>query len=148
MDKALQRGNHHGWALVMMVFFAVAVRGWSRSSFCWRHSSRMSASGRRWGLLGLATAIVLGFLIYWAVSALTLACSSNGPACLFCWWPLARRGAIRAFHEAGLWNLFRDTAFDLSNVLSTHTLFGTLLEGSSAIRRRRASAKWLSICFI
>ncbi len=38
-------------------------------------------------------------------------------------------GAIRAFHEAGLWNLFQDTAFDLSNVLSTHTLFGTLLEG-------------------
>lgn len=58
------------------------------------------------------------------------------------------RGAIRAFHEAGLWNLFEDTAFDLSNVLSTHTLFGTLLEGSSVIRRRRASAKWLSICFI
>lgn len=58
-----------------------------------------------------------------------MACSSNGPACLFCWWPLARRGAIRAFHEAGLWNLFEDTAFDLSNVLSTHTLFGTLLEG-------------------
>ncbi len=25
--KALQRGNHHGWALVMMVFFAVAREG-------------------------------------------------------------------------------------------------------------------------
>ncbi len=59
-----------------------------------------------------------------------MACSSNGPACLFCWWLLASAaGAIRAFHEAGLWNLFQDTAFDLSNVLSTHTLFGTLLEG-------------------
>ncbi|PLM29099.1 iron transporter, partial [Klebsiella quasipneumoniae] len=33
------------------------------------------------------------------------------------------------FHEAGLWNLFQETAFDLSTVLSTHTLFGTLLEG-------------------
>jgi high-affinity iron transporter len=38
-------------------------------------------------------------------------------------------GAIRAFHEAGLWNHFQDVAFDLSNTLSTHTLFGTLLEG-------------------
>ena len=38
-------------------------------------------------------------------------------------------GAIRAFHEAGLWNHFQDVAFDLSNVISTHTLFGTLLEG-------------------
>lgn len=49
VDKALQRGNHHGWALVMMVFSRSPVRGWSRSSFCWRPSSRMSASGRRWG---------------------------------------------------------------------------------------------------
>ena len=38
-------------------------------------------------------------------------------------------GAIRAFHEAGLWNHFQDVAFDLSNVLSTHSLTGTLLEG-------------------
>ncbi len=73
VDKALQRGNHHGWALVMMVFSRSPVRGWSRSSFCWRPSSRMSASGRRWGaLLGLATAIVLGFLIYWGGIRLNL----------------------------------------------------------------------------
>lgn len=32
-------------------------------------------------------------------------------------------------HEAGLWNHFQDVAFDLSNVLSTHSLTGTLLEG-------------------
>ena len=62
VDNALQRGNHHGWALVMMVFFAVAREG-------------------------------------------------------------------RAFHEAGLWNHFQDVAFDMSSVLSTHSLFGTLMEG-------------------
>ncbi|WP_241720534.1 FTR1 family protein, partial [Cronobacter sakazakii] len=38
-------------------------------------------------------------------------------------------GAIRAFHEAGLWNHFQTVAFDFSNVLSTHSLTGTLLEG-------------------
>ncbi len=131
VDKALQRGNHHGWALVMMVFSPLLVRGWSRSSFCWRHSSRMSASGRRWGRCwAWPRQSCWASCSTGAVSALTSACSSNGPACLFCWWPLAwPRGAIRAFHEAGLWNLFQDTAFDLSNVLSTHTLFGTLLEG-------------------
>ena len=37
-------------------------------------------------------------------------------------------GAIRAFHEAGLWNHYQSVAFDLSATLSTHTLFGTLLE--------------------
>ncbi len=47
VDSALQRGNHHGWALVMMVFFAVARE--SRRSFsCWRHFNKMSGSGRRW----------------------------------------------------------------------------------------------------
>lgn len=92
---------------------------------------------------------MLGFLIYWGGIRLNL-------GVFFKWTSLfillvaagLAAGAIRAFHEAGLWNLFEDTAFDLSNVLSTHTLFGTLLEGSSVIRRRRASAKWLSICFI
>ncbi len=38
-------------------------------------------------------------------------------------------GAIRAFHEAGLWNHFQEIAFDMSAVLSTHSLFGTLMEG-------------------
>ncbi len=75
-------------------------------------------------------AALLGFLIYWGGIRLNL-------GVFFKWTSLfillvaagLAAGAIRAFHEAGLWNLFQDTAFDLSNVLSTHTLFGTLLEG-------------------
>ncbi len=49
VDNALARGNHHGWALVMMVFSPWRVRGWSRFSSCWRHSSRISVSGHRLG---------------------------------------------------------------------------------------------------
>lgn len=41
VDNALQRGNHHGWALVMMVFLLLREKGWNRCSSCWRHSSRM-----------------------------------------------------------------------------------------------------------
>ena len=133
MDKALQKGNHHGWALVMMVFFAVAREGLESVFFLLAASfSRTSASGRRWGAARAGhRGCAVGFLLYWGgIRFLTWACSSNGPACLFCWWPLAGRGAIRAFHEAGLWNLFQDVPFDLSrNLLSTHTLTGTLLEG-------------------
>lgn len=81
-------------------------------------------------MLGLATAIVLGFLLYWGGIRLNL-------GVFFKWTSLfillvaagLAAGAIRAFHEAGLWNHFQDVAFDLSGVLSTHTLFGTLLEG-------------------
>ena len=119
VDKALQRGNHHGWALVMSVFFLLAA--FQQDVGIWPPLG---------ALLGLATAIVLGFLIYWGGIRLNL-------GVFFKWTSLfillvaagLAAGAIRAFHEAGLWNLFQDTAFDLSNVLSTHTLFGTLLEG-------------------
>ncbi|PPS58651.1 hypothetical protein CRX72_20435 [Pantoea sp. BRM17] len=50
-------------------------------------------------------------------------------------------GAIRAFHEAGLWNHFQATAFDISSVLSVHSLAGTLLEGllAQALAKRGGS---------
>lgn len=74
--------------------------------------------------------MVLGFLLYWGGIRLNL-------GAFFKWTSLfillvaagLAAGAIRAFHEAGLWNHFQDVAFDLSNVLSTHSLTGTLLEG-------------------
>lgn len=124
VDKALQRGNHHGWALVMMVFFAVAREGLESVFFLLAAFQQDVGIWPPLGaLLGLATAIVLGFLIYWGGIRLNL-------GVFFKWTSLfillvaagLAAGAIRAFHEAGLWNLFEDTAFDLSNVLSTHTL--------------------------
>ncbi len=55
-------------------------------------------------------------------------------------------GAIRAFHEAGLWNHFQEIAFDMSAVLSTHSPFGTLMEGifgySGSAKRQREVAVW------
>ncbi|MBP7673361.1 MAG: FTR1 family protein, partial [Klebsiella sp.] len=118
-------------ALVMMVFFAVAREGLESVFFLLAAFQQDVGIWPPLGaLLGLATAIVLGFLIYWGGIRLNL-------GVFFKWTSLfillvaagLAAGAIRAFHEAGLWNLFQDTAFDLSNVLSTHTLFGTLLEG-------------------
>ena len=81
-------------------------------------------------MLGLATAVVLGYLIYLGGIRLNL-------GAFFKWTSLfillvaagLAAGAIRAFHEAGLWNHFQDVAFDMSSVLSTHSLFGTLMEG-------------------
>jgi high-affinity iron transporter len=37
--------------------------------------------------------------------------------------------SLNAFHEAGLWNYLQTTAFDLSTVLPSDSLFGTLLGG-------------------
>ena len=57
VDNALQKGNHHGWALIMMVFLAVAREGLESVFF-----------------------LLAAFVLTWARS-------SSGPACLFCWWP-------------------------------------------------------------
>ena len=129
VDNALQRGNNHGWALVMMVFCGCPRRpgvGFPAGGIP-AGCGHLAAAG---AMLGLATAVVLGFLLYWGGVRLNL-------GVFFKWTSLfillvaagLAAGAIRAFHEAGLWNYFQNVAFDLSNVVSTHTLFGTLLEG-------------------
>lgn len=131
VDNALQRGNHHGWALIMMVFFAVAREGLESVFFLLAAFQQDVGIWPPLGaMLGLATAVVLGFLLYWGGIRLNL-------GAFFKWTSLfillvaagLAAGAIRAFHEAGLWNHFQEVAFDLSNVLSTHSLTGTLLEG-------------------
>lgn len=131
VDAALQKGNRHGWALVMMVFFAVAREGLESVFFLLAAFQQDVGIWPPIGALaGLATAVVLGFLLYWGGVRLNM-------AAFFKWTSLfillvaagLSAGAIRAFHEAGLWNHFQDVAFDMSNTLSTHTLFGTLLEG-------------------
>lgn len=131
VDNALQRGNHHGWALVMMVFFAVAREGLESVFFLLAAFQQDVGIWPPLGaMLGLATAVVLGYLIYLGGIRLNL-------GAFFKWTSLfillvaagLAAGAIRAFHEAGLWNHFQDVAFDLSSVLSTHSLFGTLMEG-------------------
>ncbi|MGV7093771.1 iron uptake transporter permease EfeU [Siccibacter turicensis] len=131
VDNALARKGNHGWALVLMVFFAVAREGLESVFFLLAAFQQDVGIWPPVGaLLGLACAVILGFLIYWGGIRLNL-------ARFFQWTSLfillvaagLAAGAIRAFHEAGLWNHFQDIAFDMSGVLSTHTLTGTLLEG-------------------
>ncbi|SET00782.1 iron uptake transporter permease EfeU [Kosakonia radicincitans] len=131
VDNALARSNHHGWALILMVFFAVAREGLESVFFLLAAFQQDLGIWPPLGaILGLATAVVLGFLLYWGGIRLNL-------GAFFKWTSLfillvaagLAAGAIRAFHEAGLWNQFQDVAFDLSNVLTTHSLTGTLLEG-------------------
>lgn len=93
-------------------------------------------------MLGLATAVVLGFLLYWGGIRLNLGAFFKWTS-LFILFVAAglAAGAIRAFHEAGLWNHFQEIAFDMSAVLSTHSLFGTLMEGiwlSGSTERQRS----------
>ncbi|MFS2224850.1 iron uptake transporter permease EfeU [Pantoea sp. B65] len=131
VDHALQKGNNNGWALVLMVFLAVAREGLESVFFLLAAFQQDLGIGPPAGaMLGLAVAVILGMLLYWGGVRLNLAKFFKWSS-LFILFVAAglAAGAIRAFHEAGLWNHFQDIAFDLSNSLSTHTLFGTLLEG-------------------
>lgn len=131
VDSALQKGKSSGWALIIMVFLAVAREGLESVFFLLAAFQQDVGIAPPIGaILGLATAVVLGMLIYWGGVRLNL-------ATFFKWTGLfillvaagLAASAIRAFHEAGLWNHFQSLAFDLSNTLSTSTLTGTLLEG-------------------
>lgn len=131
VDNALQRGSSNGWALVLMVFLAVAREGLESVFFLLAAFQQDVGIAPPIGaVLGLATAVVLGMLLYWGGVRLNLAKFFKWSSLLILFVAAGlAAGAIRAFHEAGLWNHFQAVAFDLSNTLSTHTLFGTLLEG-------------------
>lgn len=131
VDNALQKGKSSGWALIIMVFLAVAREGLESVFFLLAAFQQDVGMGPPLGaMLGLAAAAVLGMLIYWGGLRLNLAAFFKWTS-LFILFVAAglAAGAIRAFHEAGLWNHFQSIAFDLSNTLSTSTLLGTLLEG-------------------
>lgn len=134
IDQALSKhasSRAQAWALVAMVFFAVAREGLESVFFLLAAFQQdVGAAAPAGALLGLACAMLLGALIYWGGVRLNLArfFKWSGLFILLVAAGLAA-GAIRAFHEAGLWNGFQSLAWDLSGVLSTHSLGGTLLEG-------------------
>lgn len=131
IDNALNSSKSQGWALVAMVFFAVAREGLESVFFLLAAFQQdVGIEAPIGALLGLGSAIVVGMLIYWGGVKLHLAKFFKWTS-LFILFVAAglAAGAIRAFHEAGLWNHFQAIAFDLSNTLSTHSLLGTLLEG-------------------
>ncbi|MGM3176096.1 iron uptake transporter permease EfeU [Dickeya lacustris] len=131
VDNALNAGKRQGWALVAMVFFAVAREGLESVFFLLAAFEQdVGIAAPIGAVLGLVCAVVVGALIYWGGVKLQLARFFKWSS-LFILFVAAglAAGAIRAFHEAGLWNEFQQVAFDLSAVLSTHSLAGTMLEG-------------------
>lgn len=130
VDQALNKGGG-GFALVLMVFLAVAREGLESVFFLLAAFTQDVGYAPPLGaVLGLLCAALLGGLLYWGGVRLNL-------QRFFFWTSLfilfvaagLAAGAIRAFHEAGLWNHWQNVAFDFSQTLSTHSLFGTLLEG-------------------
>lgn len=131
IDNALSAGKGQGWALVAMVFFAVAREGLESVFFLLAAFQQdVGVQAPIGAVLGLVCAILVGMMVYWGGIKLHLAKFFKWTS-LFILFVAAglAAGAIRAFHEAGLWNYLQDIAFNLTDVLSTHSLLGTFLEG-------------------
>ncbi|MEZ3498244.1 iron uptake transporter permease EfeU [Pantoea sp. KPR_PJ] len=131
VDQALGRSGRGGLALVLMVFLAVAREGLESVFFLLAAFTQDVGYAPPVGaVLGLVTAVALGMLLYWGGVRINMANFFRWTS-LFILFVAAglAAGAVRAFHEAGIWNHLQGIAFDLSPVLSTHSLFGTLLEG-------------------
>ena len=129
IDIALRPGDRQGFALIGMVFFAVGREGLESLFFL----LAIIQQSQGWAVplgaaLGLVSAVAVGFAIYYGGVKLNLRRFFlwTGAFIIFVAAGLLA-GAVRAFHEAGLWNGLQNTAFDLSSVLPQDGLVGTLL---------------------
>lgn len=129
IDNALRPGDRQGLALIGMVFFAVGREGLESLFFLLAIIQQSEGLAVPLGAaLGLASAVAVGFAIYYGGVRLNLRRFFlwTGAFIIFVAAGLLA-GAVRAFHEAGLWNGLQNTAFDLSSVLPLDGLIGTLL---------------------
>ena len=131
VDAALSGADGQGLALAGMAFFAVGREGLESVFFLLAVAQQSEGWQMPLGAaLGLAAAIGVGFAIYWGGVRLDLRkfFRWTGVFILFVAAGLLA-GALRAFHEAGLWNGLQETAFDASAWLPQDSVAGTLLEG-------------------
>ncbi len=130
VDAALSSAGGQAWALVLMVFLAVAREGLESVFFLLAAFQQGGSSAFAGALLGVLAAAVLGYAIYVGGVRLDL-------RRFFRWTGLfillvaagLLAGAVRALHEAGLWNLGQTVLFDLGHVLPADGPLGTVLAG-------------------
>jgi high-affinity iron transporter len=131
VDAALRPGDRQGWALVGMAFLAVGREGLESVFFLLATFQQSTGPGVPVGAaLGLLSAVGVGVGITYGGMKLDLRrfFRWTGVFIIFVAAGLLA-SAVRAFHEAGLWNGLQERAFDLSTVLPADGVLGTLLSG-------------------
>ena len=131
LDAAFHSSRGQVWALISMVFFAVAREGLESVFFLLAvFQQSEGASAPLGALLGIATSAAIGFALYAGGVRLNLK--------LFFRWTgifvlIVAAGmlanALRAFHEAGVWSGLQDAAFDLSGLMPADSAVGSVLSG-------------------
>ena len=131
IDAALGRSHRRAWALVGVVFLAVAREGLESVFFL----LAMFQQSQGWqapvgALLGIAVSVVLGWAIYAGGLRLNLArfFRLTGIIILVVAAGLLS-GVLRRLHEAGVWNYLQDVVFNIDHVLPMDSPLGTVLSG-------------------
>ncbi|KMO22036.1 iron uptake transporter permease EfeU [Methylobacterium platani] len=133
VDHALGRAGRAqgGFALAVMAFLAVGREGLESVFFLLATVQQDVGWGVPAGaVLGIALSVVIGVALAKGAVRIDLRrfFRWTGVFILFVTAGLLA-SALKAFHEAGLWNHLQATAFDLGHVLPADTVLGTLLTG-------------------
>ncbi|OJY66670.1 MAG: iron transporter [Rhodospirillales bacterium 70-18] len=133
VDTALRpdAGRWRGLALVGMVFLAVGREGLESVFFLLATFQQSTGPAVPAGaLLGLGGAVAVGWAIYIGGVRIDLRrfFQATSVFILFVAAGLLS-GAVRAFHEAGLWNGLQHRVYDLSAVLPDDSPLGVVLSG-------------------
>lgn len=131
VEAALSSPSGRGWALVAIVFLAVAREGLESVFFLLAIFQQSSGPSAPLGALaGILVAIVIGYGFYAGGIRLKL-------RRFFRWTGVfilivaagILAGSLRSLHEAGLWNLLQGRAYDLAGVLPVSSPLGAVLSG-------------------
>lgn len=131
IDRALAREGGPAWALVGMVFLAVAREGLESIFFLLAIFQQSQGWEAPVGALaGVAVSVVLGIGLYKGGVRLDLRrfFRLTGVLILVVAAGLLA-GALRKFHEAGVWNGLQTVVFDASEILPMDTPLGAVLSG-------------------
>ncbi len=130
VDKAADAGV---WGIVLVAFLAVAREGIETALFIWAaaRSAGQGATPLIGALLGIATAVLLGYLIYRGALRLNLAVffKWTGFALIIVAAGVLAYG-IHDLQEAGILPGLNNLAFDVSSVIEPGTWYAALLKGT------------------
>ncbi len=131
IDKVLAHADGQGWALIGMVFLAVAREGLESVFFLLAVFQQSSGWEAPLGaLLGIAVSVVLGWGLYSGGVRLDLRrfFRLTGLFILLVAAGLSA-GVLRKLHEAGVWNHLQQVVLDLSETLPMDGPVGAVLSG-------------------
>jgi len=131
LDSAFASGHSHTYALIAMVFLAVAREGLESVFFLLAVFQQSQGSAAPVGaLLGVACSVVAGWAFYRGSLRLNLKhfFRLTGLFILLVAAGLLA-GSVRAMHEAGWWNHAQQVLFDLNAWLPLDTPLGSVFAG-------------------